>query len=205
MKIYSNVTGDNSDLIETVAKQYIKPLDKVADVTFGKGVFWKKVDVSQFSFFPTDLKTVAPPVDFCNLPYADCSMNVVVFDPPYMHNVGKPIVDGNYQNSATTKGMYHKDIIELYRKGMMEAFRVLKPGGYLFVKCQDEIESGRQAWSHIEIYEIAVSMGMYGKDLFVLSQKNLPIIQHKRQLHARKNHSYLWVFEKVTSKQGELL
>lgn len=60
----------------------------------------------------------------------------------------------------------------------------------------DEIESSIQRWSHIELYEIALRLKFYAKDLFVLTQKSRPCIQHKKQQHARKNHSYLWVFKK---------
>lgn len=37
------VHGDNSDLIKTVASLYTKDDDlTIADVTYGKGVFWRK-------------------------------------------------------------------------------------------------------------------------------------------------------------------
>ncbi len=75
--------------------------------------------------------------------------------------------------------------------------RILKPGGLLLVKCQDEIESARQRMSHIEIHDIAVhELGLTVKDLFVVTPKTKPVVQFKRQRHARKNHSYLWVFRK---------
>jgi hypothetical protein len=35
--------------------------------------------------------------------------------------------------------MGHDAIVALYKEGMTEAKRVLKDGGLLFVKCQDEI------------------------------------------------------------------
>jgi len=39
-------------------------------------------------------------------------------------------------------------------------------------------------------------LGLYGKDLFVLVRKSSPVIQYKNQQHARKKHSYLWIFQK---------
>jgi hypothetical protein len=92
--------------------------------------------------------------------------------------------------------------MQLYEKGMTEACRILKPGGLLLVKCQDEVESGRQRWSHLEIYEIAKRLGMAGHDLFVLVQKRNPMIQRANQKHARKNHSYLWIFKKCIRRVG---
>ena len=84
---------------------------------------------------------------------------------------------------------------------MLESERILKEQGFLFVKCQDEIESGYQRWSHIEIYNIAMLLGFYGKDLFILKSFSNPGIQNKNQQHARKNHSYLWIFQKISKKK----
>jgi len=181
-----------------VARLYLKDGSKVADITYGKGVFWKEIDQSHFELFASDLLTCSDcPYDFINLPYNDKEFDIVVFDPPYCHNPGHMITDKNYQNRATTRGFYHKDIIELYRLGMTEGVRILKKNGFLWVKCKDEIESSQQQMSHIEIHDIAVKeLDLYVKDLFILMQKNRPVIQFKNQQHARKNHSYLWIFKK---------
>jgi hypothetical protein len=105
--VYTAHQGDNSTLIAEVARLYLKPGMSVADVTYGRGVFWKQVDLSVIDFHPTDLKDG---VDFRELPYADQSMDLVVLDPPYMHHPGKPQVDGRYNNTATTRGMGHDGI-----------------------------------------------------------------------------------------------
>lgn len=200
--VFSTITGDNSDLILKVSQLYLKDGDKVADVTFGKGVFWKKIDISKIYLHPSDIITCKNKFDFRDLPYEDEEFDIVVFDPPYCHNPGKLIVDKNYKNSETTKGMYHNDIIRLYTEGMTEAKRVLKkPGGMLWVKCKDEIESSYQRWSHIEIYHFARKLGFFAKDLFVLTQKNNPVIQHLNQKHSRKNQSYLWIFKLPSKKE----
>ena len=120
---------------------------------------------------------------------------MVVLDPPYAHNPGTMIVDANYRNAETTGGMYHDDISKLYADGMKEAARIVKPGGFVWVKGQDEIESGYQRWSHVEHLLIALKLGLFGKDLFVLVQDKDPVIQGEQQ-HSRKKHSYLWVFKK---------
>ena len=172
----------------------------IADVTYGKGVFWKKIDTSQFTLHKLDLLPRSDDVemgDLRHLPFASNHLNAVVLDPPYMHNPGAPLVSANYRNSETARQMYHADIIaEFYRKGMSEALRVLKSGGLLFVKCADEIESGCQCRGHIEVWEIAVrELDMIDKDLFVLVNSGgaLP----KNQVHAKKNLSFLWVFIKA--------
>jgi len=196
MATYTSITGNNGDLIKVVAGLYLVDNMRIADVTYGKGVFWRQVDLKRFKFCPSDIKTCKDKYDFRDLPYRSRSFDCVVLDPPYCHNPGSLIVDANYRNAETTKGMYHDDIIQLYRDGMIEACRILKEGGMLWVKCKDEVESGYQRWSHIELYLIAIELGLYAKDLFVLTPSNKPVIQRKNQKHARKNHSYLFVFMK---------
>jgi hypothetical protein len=194
-KVYTSVWGDNAVLMEQIASLYFLPGYRIADVTYGKGVFWRNIDTTKYNFHPSDLATCPKaPFDFRRLPYPDASCDVVVFDPPYMHGSGTPGIEACYRNAETTKGAGHAEIMRLYERGMAEGTRVLKRNGLLLVKCQDEIESGRQQRSHIEIYEMARRLGMKDQDLFVLTRKQPPTIQDPNQQHARKNHSYMWVF-----------
>ena len=193
--------GNNADMIAAVSQFYIKNGAVVADVTYGMGAFWKKTDTSRFILKATDLVTLRGEnrCDFRKLPYADLSIDVVVFDPPYTHNPGNHMTDARYKNKRTSKGMYHDDIMrEFYKKGITEAVRVIKAdGGQLWVKCKDEIESGVQRWSHIEIYRLGIEAGLFARDLFVVVPSSVTsAARWKNQYHARKTHSYLWVMEK---------
>ena len=157
------------------------------------------IDLAKYRFCPSDVLTCPDnPYDFRQLPYGDGDFDVHVFDPPYAHNPGRMLVNSTYNNRETTTGLNHAGIIQLYRKGMREGHRIQKGKGLMLVKCQDEIESSKQKMSHIEVHDIATKeLGMTVLDLFILKQKTDPVIQHKKQKHARKNHSYLWVFQKT--------
>lgn len=97
--IYSAVVGDNSDLIVRVVSLYTKDGYKIADVTFGKGVFWRKVDLSRFDFHASDILTCPKAkYDFRKLPYPSVSFDVVVLDPPYAHNPGQMLSDKNWKS-----------------------------------------------------------------------------------------------------------
>lgn len=196
-KVYTAHKGVNAELIRNVCNLYVKDGDTVADVTYGKGAFWKSTDTDRFNLMASDILACKDaPYDLTDLPYADASLEHFVLDPPYMHTPSKPMVDKRYRNSETTLAMYHGDIMaELYAGGMIEARRTLKNRGMLWVKCQDEIQSSKQVWSHIELYNMALAFGFYAKDMFVLLSNSQPPVQAKQQ-HARRNHSYLWIFEK---------
>ena len=87
---------------------------------------------------------------------------------------------------------------ELYREAGLEAYRVLKSNGVLIVKCQDEVSANRQWLTHVEIINDYEAMGFYTKDLFVVVRSNRPSITRlKKQVHARKNHSYFLIFVKT--------
>jgi hypothetical protein len=204
------VRGTNADLIKKVARLYLPAGSIVADVTYGRGVFWRKIDLTkvrliasdlhfwerrQLDLLPADHRRVQ--ADFTSLPYADESIDRLVLDPPYLHAPGNGrFVERCYRNKQTTPGLDHDGVIALYRSGLIEARRVLRrSGGQAWVKCQDTI-SGGQRWSHIEIKDIAEELGFFMRDLFILvPSSTMPRNNWKRQVHARKAHSYLSIFE----------
>lgn len=198
--VLTAVQGANAKLIEQVAKLYFPPKAKVADVTYGNGAFWEWEVSRDFSLTASDLysKSASLPCYDCrSLPYAREQFDVVVFDPPYMHGgkTAKASIGKCYGNAPTAL-KDHKAIACLYYEGMKEAYRILKPGGILLVKCQDEIESGKQKRTHIEVFQFAYCLQFKDLDLFVLMQNGTPCIRQREQKHARKNHSFLWVFRK---------
>ena len=72
---------------------------------------------------------------------------------------------------------------------------MLKKKGRIIVKTQDEIESGRQRHTHIEIVQLLELFGFRVLDTFVLVQPTIPAMREKYQLSARKNHSYAIIAE----------
>lgn len=199
------VYGNNADLIAEVAKLYAAGNPKIADLTYGKGVFWRKTP--SLRVFGSDTVTQPKrPHDFRALPYADGTFDIAVLDPPYIHSPGKHQTDSRYQNAATTKGMLWRDLRQqLYIPGMREAMRIVKPaGGQVWVKCKDQVQSGMQRWCHAELLHDALELGLHPRDLFILMAKSRT--SNKRwsvQHHARKPHSFLWVFERPTAAQAK--
>ena len=184
----------------------------VADVTYGKGIFWKRVAKGAYKVLPTDIKAG---VDCRKLPYRDATIDCVVLDPPYMEGFyrrSKSHMAGSgtyaafrttYSNSeqTLTGPKYHDAVLDLYFKAGMEARRVLRKQGVLIVKCQDEVSANTQRLTHVEIINEYETLGFYAKDLFVVVRSNRPAVSRiKRQEHARKNHSYFLVFIKANGE-----
>ncbi|AGF55651.1 tRNA G10 N-methylase Trm11 [Clostridium saccharoperbutylacetonicum] len=132
--IYTVHKGNNSGLIKKVVALYFKQREKIVDVTWGKGAFWKEVDLTKINVVGTDIKTGT---DFRDLPYKDNLFNHSVIDPPYARITNlKSMVDCYNTARFTT----HEEIIKLYEDGLKELTRITKEDGYILVKCQAEIE-----------------------------------------------------------------
>ena len=200
--VRSAYADGNDRLFARILDLYVASGSTVADVTYGKGVFWRHVPNGRYDVLPTDILTG---VDCRDLLYEDGEIDCVVLDPPYMHSPGgsahvESAFEDHYRNNGSgnrTASKYHEAVLELYRDAGKEAYRVLRDRGVLIVKCQDEVCSNRQRFTHVEIMAAYAATGFIAEDLFVVMRNNRPGVSRAvRQVHARKNHSYFIVFWK---------
>ena len=206
--VFSAHLGKNSELFTQILRLYVPKGSRVADVTYGRGVFWKNVGPGEYDLVATDLRDG---VDCRALPYKDESLDCLVLDPPYMHTPGGTAhvnhqhYETYYRNNGTGNGTgekYHEAVLALYFRAADEARRVLKGDGIFIVKCADEVCANQQRLTHIELTNEFTSKGFVVEDLFVLVRKNRPGLSRVvRQVHSRKNHSYFLVFRKSRKKR----
>jgi DNA methylase len=232
--ILSAAVGGNAEMFAEIAELHLPLGGVIADATYGKGVFWQNIPVGRYAlrFSDIDAKTtrddthgisVQSGVDCRKLPYETESLDGLVLDPPYMEGLFRPAVGHlagsgshgafrhSYSNGQATEQLegepkWHDAVVDLYIKAGREAYRTLKPNGVLIVKCQDEVSANKQRLTHVEIITAYESLGLYTKDLFVLIRPNRPGVSRlKTQVHARKNHSYFLVFQKVRTKISSVI
>lgn len=200
----------NAEVFPQILKLHVPDGARIADVTYGSGVFWRNVDLSRYELLATD---IADGVDCRALPYEAESLDALVLDPPYMegllrNNVAHKAGGGSHAsfreyysngNETNTDGpKWHAAVSDLYYKAGDEAARVLKPKGVMIVKCQDEVSANRQWLTHIEIVNYYEKLGFYCKDLFVIVRTNKAVVARLlKQVHGRKNHSYFLIFVKM--------
>lgn len=212
--IFSAYQETNAEVFPKILELHVPLFSTVADVTYGKGVFWRNIPDGDYNVLSTDLKTG---VDCRELPYDPSSIDCVVLDPPYMEGLLRK--NNNHRGGAgthvsfreaysdngkaqisvkPTRARWHAAVLELYVDAGIEAYRVLRKHGVLIVKCQDEVSANKQWLTHVEIILEYAKIGFYAKDLFVVMRKNKPGVSRiKKQIHARKNHSYFLVFIKT--------
>jgi hypothetical protein len=208
--VLSSWMSDNSQVFPKLLELHVPDGAKIADVTWGKGAFWTKVDPDRYELLASDLKTG---VDCRDLPYEDESLDALVLDPPYMEGLFRQsesnlagggshsafrdrYSDGTASVHVEGEPKYHDKVLKLYFDAGREALRVLKNHGVFIVKCQDEVSANRQRLTHVELIN-GWENEFYCKDLFVVTRLNKPGVSRiKTQEHARKNHSYFLVFIK---------
>ncbi|MGL5406829.1 MAG: DUF6262 family protein [Propionibacteriaceae bacterium] len=209
--------GGNAELFPKILNLFVPDGSRIADVTYGGGVFWSKVDLTRYELLATD---ISMGVDCRALPYSDDSLDALVLDPPYMEGLlrdnashkagsGSHAAFREYYSNGDEHSTqwerpdgkpapkWHAAVRDLYYHASLEAWRTLRPGGVFIVKCQDEVSANKQWLTHVEIINDCTEMGFYCKDLFVLMRTNKAGVSRvKKQVHARKNHSYFLVFIK---------
>jgi SAM-dependent methyltransferase len=176
---------NNAELIADCARLgYLAPDRRTIDPTYGLVAHDLKLDG----------------VDFRALPHDDDSFDAAVFDPPYKLN-GTP--------TASVDERYGVDIVDtrhgrmqLIIDGIDELARVIRPRGYLLLKCQDQVNGGKVRWQTRLFADHAEQKhGMRLVDmLHLLAYRPQP--EGRRQQHARRNYSNLLVLQ-AAKHQGE--
>lgn len=193
--------GSNAHLIADVARLgYLE--GHVVDVTYGKHAgFWKVWQPERFTAH--DLNHLDG-VDFTDLPEPDDFFDALVIDGPYKLNgtdTDEMAVRFGVERSATPQERH-----DLISAGIREAGRVVKLGGHLLVKCQDQINSGR-FWAQTKIFtDAAEDAGFVQVDRFDLIGHARPQpMEGREQEHAHGRGSTLLVFIKARDlRQGVL-
>ncbi len=207
--VQAAVVGDSSDIFPTILQLYARQDSRIADVTYGTGVFWRRIPDDQYKTrYLSDIQTGT---DARHLPYSSGSLELLVFDPPYL----RPSGDSTYQTSEhqafrsyykvgegappeeTPEGKWHEALLSFYFEGFKEHARVLCDNGVYVVKCQDEVCANRQRLTHVELIRHYEAAGFVVEDLFMLVRAaKAGVSRCVRQLHARKNLSFFIVARK---------
>lgn len=198
---------ENGPLLATVAQLWIGPEELVVDVTYGRGNFWTVFRPGRLVAHDLALDGV----DFRQLPEADGTADVVVFDPPYIPQGGRETSTLNRRPGGGPNvrepggfleryGLYDgprnvTELDELVAAGMKECTRILAPGGRLMVKCMDYISSRKYQQGRHKVVLCAGALGLRQVDEFVHYSGLGPQPPRDVQEHSRRAHSFLCVFQ----------
>lgn len=133
-----------------------------------------------------------------NLPLEDESILTIMFDPPFVMG-GKTVQMSKKGSGIISKrfsSFYSFDELkEMYSKSLKEFYRILKDKGIVIFKCQDVVWHHKNHFTHTWAVNEALLYNFIPVDLFVLLSKHR-LTDKRKQVHARKFHSYFLVFKK---------
>jgi len=204
-KPVKSVYGSNHDVIKNIMVLYnIEQFD--LDCTYSKGSFWKGLKEPKIKTDLTPLFDDVIESDSELLPFDNSSMDSIMYDPPFVI-CGKKYKENKDGSSIIAKRFTgyqtFNELKQNYYNTLKELYRITKDGGIVVMKSQDTVSGGKNHFTHVMVMEMAYQLGFYPKDLFILTAKGRISsfgAKWNKQEHARKHHSYFWVFEKVKPK-----
>ncbi len=202
ISVVRSVYSTNAEILTGIESLHC-PDGFECDMTYGNGSFWKGRKRPKHCFDITPLHDGVVQADSQNLPLDSECLSNCVFDPPFLTYVknGRSH-NGRVAMTARFGGYYRYDELEQHYKGtLLEAYRILKPGGVLVFKCQDVIHNHKMHCTHVNVCNWATSVGLSLLDLFILPAKSrMPGPQKGKQRHARVFHSYFLLFVKPKTR-----
>lgn len=182
----------NAELVRDVALLYLRQDMEACDVTYGRGNWWTM-------WKPTSLvahdKYTYDAIDFRDLPEEDGTYDLVAFDPPYKLN-GTPELGDFDDRYGVDKTMTWQERHAMIGEGIEECARVLRRGGILLLKCQDQVCSGKIRWQTDEFTDRAETVGLMKVDRFDMTGGGRKQPVGRRQVHAHGRPSTLLVLRK---------
>lgn len=200
-----SVYNSNYEVIKNIMSLYI--IDRFdLDCTYSRGLFWKDLPQPRIK---TDLVPITDDTiqaDSEHLPFDDNSMETIMYDPPFVisgklykeNKDGSSVIAKRFEGYTT-----YEKLTTNYYNTLTELYRVCNKNGLVVMKCQDTVSGGKNHFTHAMVMSMAMKIGFYPRDLFILLAKmriNSFGGKWNKQEHARKYHSYFWVFEKTKPK-----
>lgn len=214
--IESVVQGNSAKCIEACFKVHFPNAETVADLTYGKGRFWNwnhNLDIVGLDVEPSGGASILS--DYRNVPLKDKSVDVAVFDPPFIFSPGLRGIVGakrfflgpkdaeqRFYSGADRQDLrilaprnaddLHKQTVDVVR----EMIRIAKCG--MILKGQDLITSQHPNWwTYRVMKDIWAFYGPMPEDMLiqVSPAARLADPRWKHQYHFRRRHAIYLVYK----------
>lgn len=200
-------------LLENILMLYVKDNHYDCDLTYSKGNFYKTIPAPQWKFdkFPQENERGERPLPLDDVDkYIKAgTLNSVVVDLPFIvKKLGEDEVDTAQITQRFTCFPTFEALKEANESIIATARRLLHDDGVLVLKTQDSNSSAKQIWTHSLVEDIAEKNGFFMEDLFICingdengDPRFLPLRKLYAQQHARKVHTYFYVFKKINREE----
>lgn len=193
--IIKSVSDSTNEILLSIISLYNNNEPIECDLTYSKGVFWKKIQSPKFKFDKSPIdKNVRPLSETEKLP--DNSFSSIIFDLPFLvkdeKSAKSSLVSQRFDSFRSVDELFHVN-----SEMLALSYRLLKDKGLLVIKTMDIYHNGRQYWVSDYVITKAVETGFVLIDKFILvSQSKLLSPSGRVQHCARKWHSYFLVLRK---------
>lgn len=203
MQTSTSVTTDKDSVIISSLMEIHGVSDPlVLDCTHNKGVMWKGISepprLIRSDIAPSSAGLVDLAADFMHIPFADSSIDIIVFDPPHLPTAaasqGSSLIwETRYGITDTGKGREGDNVCGMFVPFLEEAKRVLNEDGIVLAKLCDIVHSHRYQWQMVCFVNAASKVGMTSCDMVIKVRKSGPISSKWVNVkHVRRRHSY-WI------------
>lgn len=193
-KHYKSVFENEQELLAVLFELHNEGKTIDCDPMYFKGNFYKDgIDQPNLCFDLNPQYDWITKADATNLPLESNSLQSMILDPPFMF--GGHGKQAQFYSSKTHGMLSWIELEKLYKGILKEAYRILQNKGLLIFKCQDYTDS-KTTMTHCLVYNWAVELGFYPKDLAILVKPNKVTNPNTTQRHLRKIHTYFWIFIK---------
>ena len=210
----STLKGTDGEALNRLLKVHAVENPIILDTTYNTGKMWKKCDYNpHFTNDIDEKRNTSFHNDFRDLvDVSDNSVDVVVFDPPYIptdmasENASKIYIDRFGITGSNSKGSDYRtgnNIFPCFVPFLKEAKRILtSPNGIVLCKIGDLVHQNCQQWQHVEFINAAFQVGMTPCDMMILTDRTTGHYNSgawKTVKHFRKSHVF-WIVVRVTNK-----
>lgn len=188
--------GNSAACIQDIFQLHFSEAESVADVTYGAGRFWKwdhGLNIVGLDLAPN--RGAAIGADYRHIPLQDKSIDVLVYDPPFIFTRGIrawiELRTGDYGQKP--KGP--KDLREHTLAVFHEARRVARKG--MILKGMDPIANKPYWWLTETLMDIG-ACGLQPEDMLVQIGTGNPVVidpRWKNQYHFRRVHTYYIIYK----------
>ena len=183
----------SKQVIASILEVEYPDIKTVADLTWGKGAFWKTAPVhGVIGLDKRPRYGCQIAADARHVPLVDEAVDVAIFDPPHQHGVSKTTT---LQHQADYDRLPNqKDVHQLLADVVPELRRVASIGA--IIKLTDMVEAGRFMPTHMLFAAAAAPQLGWPCDMAILDSGVVrPMKPNQRVLHLRHAHSYFLIYK----------
>jgi len=198
-RIKSVINGRDPEVLRTLFSFYPRPQGKIVDLTCNTRKMWKGLSTKDVTFCDINPE-VKPDIvcDFTKTPFRDGEVSTIIWDPPHLPSAAAS--DKSLQSFVEMYGLQNsvkaENIDSIFEPFLIEAKRILKDEGLIFVKLIDFVHNSRYQWTLVSFVNAINNVdGLTATDLIIKcdpSAGTLMSSKWKNAYHSRRSHCW-WI------------